>query len=89
MNWLISANPSIYDHTSSFEHYNFIDWRQGNTKYNIGDVVYIYSTTPIKKIRYKCKIEKINLSASETRDDREYWKDEAEYKNLFKGITCG
>lgn len=45
--WIISANAEMYDHSSSFEHYNFIDWRQGATKFEINDIVYIYATRPI------------------------------------------
>gem|GEM_PF-3537111 len=25
MNWIISANSNVYDHSSSFEHYRFIE----------------------------------------------------------------
>jgi 5-methylcytosine-specific restriction enzyme A len=28
MNWMISADSKMYDHSSSFEHYGLIDWRQ-------------------------------------------------------------
>ena len=42
MNWIISANSKMYDHSSSFEYYGSIDWRQGNTKFEVGDTVYIY-----------------------------------------------
>ena len=41
--WMISANAEMYDHSSSFEHFNFIDWRQGNAKFEINDIVYIYT----------------------------------------------
>ncbi len=39
MNWIISANSKVYDHTSSFEHYGSIDWRQGPYKFNTGDSI--------------------------------------------------
>ena len=53
MNWLISANASMYDHSSSFEHFGYIDWRQGNGKFAVNDTVYIYCTRPLKKIQYE------------------------------------
>ena len=56
--WLISANPKMYDHSTSFEHFKYVDWRQGNTKYSIGDIVFIYSTLPLQKIMYKCSVTK-------------------------------
>ena len=85
MDWIISANASLYDHSSSFEHYGFIDWRQGNTNYQIGDLVYIYCTRPIQKIRYKCRIDAINLDFKMIRDDKEYWFNESEYLKSLDG----
>lgn len=85
MHWLMSANSNIYDHASSFEHYGFIDWRQGKNKFFVGDTVYIYCTSPAKKIRYKCQVERLNLDFEDIRDDREYWTDETEYKKSIDG----
>jgi 5-methylcytosine-specific restriction protein A len=85
MNWLISANSRIYDHASSFEHHNFIDWRQGQTHYEVGDTVYIYCTTPIQSIRYQCRVSKTGMPFDEIRDDREYWKEESEYLKALQG----
>lgn len=85
MNWIISANPNMYDHSSSFEHYGFIDWRQGNAKFEIGDTVYIYSTRPLKMLQYKCIVEKINLDSIQIRDDKEYWLDKEEYYKSIDG----
>lgn len=51
-NWIISANSQMYDHTSSFEHFSFIDWRQGHANFEIGDIVFIYSTRPISMVQY-------------------------------------
>ena len=85
MNWLISANSKIYDFSSSFEHFGFIDWKQGKSKYTIGDIVYIYCTRPIKKIRYKCLIEKIDLDFKNIRDDREYWINIEDYYKSLNG----
>lgn len=83
--WIISANAEMYDHTSSFEHYGFIDWRQGLTRYEIGDIVFIYCTRPTSAIQYKCQIEKINLKQSEIRDDKEYWINLDEYEKSLYG----
>lgn len=83
--WIISANGEMYDHSSSFEHFGFIDWRQGKTKYEINDKVYIYCTNPISSIRYKCIVEKKDLDFSEIRDDKEYWKNIEEYEKSLEG----
>ncbi|AOZ99156.1 HNH endonuclease [Flavobacterium commune] len=83
--WIISANAEMYDHTSSFEHFGYIDWRQGLTKFEIGDIIYIYSTRPTSAIQYKCIIEKINLSKHNIRDDKNYWKNFEEYQKSING----
>jgi 5-methylcytosine-specific restriction enzyme A len=85
MNWIISANSNIYDHSSSFEHFGFIDWRQGKNKFEIRDSVYIYCTRPLKMIQYKCRVEKTDLDSTEIRDDKEYWKDIDEYLKSIDG----
>lgn len=85
MNWLISANSKMYDHASSFAHHGSVDWRQGNINYAVGDTVYIYCTSPIQRIRYKCKVTNINMDFSKIRDDKEYWLDDSEYEKSLSG----
>lgn len=85
MDWLISANSSMFDHSTVFEHFGFIDWKQGNGKYQVNDIIYVYSTYPVKKILYKCRVEKINLTSSEIKSNEEYWKDKEEYKKALEG----
>ena len=86
LNWLISANGGMYDYSSSFAHFGSIDWRQGKTKYSVGDIVYIYSTTPIQKIRFKCRVTQLNKKSSDIRDDKEYWLNQDEYEKSLGGM---
>lgn len=85
MIWLISANSNIYDHSRSFSDSEYIDWKQGKTQYQIGDLVYIYVTRPEKKIRYKCVVEKINLNSIQIRNDKEYWVNQSDYEKSLSG----
>lgn len=80
MNWLISANENVFDVASAFAHCDSIDWRQGKTKYKVGDVVYIYSTLPVQRIRYKCRVTAVDKKSSECRDDNDFWIDKEEYE---------
>jgi 5-methylcytosine-specific restriction protein A len=80
MNWLIPANVTLYNLRSYFADYDSIDWGQGNAKYAVGDIVYIYCTKPLQKIKYKCKVTKLNLKSSEIIDDKEYWLNQEEYE---------
>ncbi|MGR5411063.1 HNH endonuclease [Vibrio sp. PNB22_8_1] len=85
MIWLISANSNIYDHSRSFFDYGFVDWKQGITKYQVGDIVYIYATRPEKKIKYKCLVEKVNLDSTQIRNDKDYWINPSEYVDSLDG----
>ena len=74
MYWLISADSKIYDYFKAFNDLDWIDWKMNNTKYNVGDIVYIYSTRPYKKIMFKCEILKINIPYNDMMQDLKYWK---------------
>ena len=69
MKWLISANHNKYDHESAFRKWQFIDWKQGNYSYEVGDIIYIYATAPYKTIRYKTIVMEINKTSEEIVDD--------------------
>lgn len=86
MDWLISANPSVYDHSRSFSEHGFIDWKQGKNKFQVGDVVYIYVSKPDMHLRFKCKVEAINLTSKNIRDDREYWVNPLKYDASCDGL---
>jgi 5-methylcytosine-specific restriction protein A len=83
-NWMASANGKIYDHASSFQKRGFIDWRQYRN-YSIGDYVYIYCTNPIKRVMYKTVVVRESMVKEQIVDDREFWKDDSEYK---KGLSA-
>ncbi|GAB3938695.1 HNH endonuclease [Mucilaginibacter myungsuensis] len=83
-NWIISANPEMYDHSSSFEHHSYIDWRQ-KANFKPDDVVFIYTTRPISSIQYKCIVTKIDLAYPNLRDDKEYWRNLDEYYKSING----
>ena len=85
MNWLIAANSRIYDHEKSFNDFSFIDWHQVSPKIGEGDFVYIYCARPLKKIKYKCIVERINLSKKNIRNDYEYWIDTTQYEKSLDG----
>ena len=71
--WIVPANSSLYDHMGAFNKYGYIDWTQ-NVKYKVGDIVYLYSTAPDKKIKYLTQVEKINIENDEKTDDTEFNK---------------
>lgn len=85
MDWIISANGKKYDHANAFKKWGFIDWHQAHRHYEIGDIIYIYCTNPIKKVMYKTKVEKINLTYDKIVDDFEFWYDKTKYQESKSG----
>ena len=82
--WLRSANNKLYNHEQAFKENEFIDWNQGHNKYEIGDTVFIYATTPFQRIMYETRIEKLNLKVEETIDDKKYFTKKGKNKEVNK-----
>lgn len=78
MEWLMSANSNLYDHEAAFEKYGYIDWRK-SVNFEEGDIIYLYVTAPIKRIRYKCIVSKTGLNFNEKTDDKELWTKQDDY----------
>lgn len=58
--WLIPANPKYYDIETHFKIGQRTIWKQ-STKISVGDTVYMYVTSPVKAVRYKCRVIKNNI----------------------------
>ena len=80
--WLISANGSTYDHAGAFNKWGYVDWKQ-SANYAVGDTIYIYATSPDKRLRFKTVVEKIGMSFEESEDDTEFWKVDKPVNNKY------
>ncbi len=63
--WLYSANVKFYDVFSAFKEEDVV-WPI-NTKVEVGDTVYIYLSSPHKKIGFITTVKRINLPNDEIR----------------------
>ena len=71
--WIISANPSTYNHQSSFAKFGAIEWHQ-SANFSVGDIAYIYTGRPFQKITNVVRVTKINIPLEEREiDDNEFW----------------
>lgn len=66
--WIIPCNIKDYDVRGAFQKLRYIDWKQSNKSIEIGDEVFIYITSPVKAIQYKCKVNKVNLEYTQIND---------------------
>ncbi len=64
--WLIPCNPRNYDVISAFKEFDEIDWRNpSNNRIKIGDIVYIYVSDALKKIKFKTQVIKVEYGENE------------------------
>lgn len=85
-NWIISCNPDYYDVINAFNEFNTLNWKQ-STNIKVGDVVYIYVSSPYKAIKYKTEVSAVNLSEYKTYDsdfviDGSHYEDHGRYMEL-------
>lgn len=83
MEWIISANPKVYDVVRAFSKLDFIDWRQ-SSKHEIGDIIYIYCSGSLRKIMFKCQVVDINIPWEQIIEDIEFWLNKEEYDKSKK-----
>lgn len=81
MNWIISANPKIYDLDSYLVTSQIVDWHQGRNKFQNGDLIYIYATRPEMRIKYFGKILECNIPKAKAINDEEFWQDKRAFEN--------
>ena len=73
MMWIFPSNNKIYNTNLAFEENTYIDWHYTNENFNIGDIVFIYISTPIKKITHMTKVVFVDVPEENLIDDRRYW----------------
>lgn len=69
--WIIPFNPNYFRLADCLREQGYVEWTQ-RYKYQIGDIVFIYSSKPDSKLLYKMEVTATNLSANECADDRKY-----------------
>lgn len=79
--WLIPSNNNFFKLDDLLENREVISWRQVQ-KFEVGDVIYIYSSKPFSCIKYQMDVVGANLSFSNYIDDEEYWVDKDYYHTV-------
>ena len=78
--WIIPCNLKYYDVKGAISKFKAIDWKKSAKNICVGDIVYIYVGKPISAIKYKCRVNKTNLSKVEI-DDSEFVINGENYEN--------
>ena len=67
--WMVPGNPEHFDIIGAFTELGKIDWRQ-TINAQVGDIVYVYVSGPIKEIRFKCRVNETDIEDVEIEDDK-------------------
>lgn len=71
--WLVSWNERTFRLHDYLKVYDIIDWQnKQNNKFNIDDIVYLYSSRPESRISYEMKIIAIDIPVELAIDDSMY-----------------
>lgn len=77
--WLVPANPNDYDVEGAFSYYDTIDWKR-SFNYENGDILFIYVSGNIRKVRFKVEVIEGIVKDKEITYDKKFWLDEEKYK---------
>lgn len=74
--WIIPGNLKIFRITDYFSNNDIVDWKQSHYKFSVGDIVFLYVSSPISSIRYMLEVIKTDIPFEESIKDGEYWTSE-------------
>lgn len=85
--YIFPCNLKLYNCELSFlENKHMVDWHNRLTKIKKDDIVLIYYSKPISKIKLICKVINSNVNNLELRKDDKYWKKSVSKKEHKKYI---
>lgn len=71
--WIIPGSNDVFRVDDYFETNDVVDWKQSHYLFEVGDIVYIYVSAPISRIKYMLRVEKTDIPYEDTMVDTEYW----------------
>lgn len=75
--WLAMANPKRCNHTKSLHEQGFISWKQNRTRFELGDIVFLYINGAV---RFKTVVE----AKVDHREDSHYWIEKAPQQPTYR-----
>ena len=78
--WIIASNSGKFDLVKFLsKHNNMVDWKQ-SVNVEVGDIVYVYCTKPLMRIKYKMEVVSTDISFSNSIKDLNCWTDKTEFE---------
>lgn len=69
--WIFISSTKRFRMNDFLSDYGFVEFEQKNNV-QVNDIVYLYTTAPVKRIEYKMIVEKINIPPAKQFDDSAY-----------------
>lgn len=66
--WILPWNKDVYNLPQCLIDFGFVEWRQQN-KLTVGDVVFLYCSSPVRQIMYMMRVSKIDIPYSDSIND--------------------
>lgn len=73
--WILPTNPKTYRTDEAFRNLGAVEWFQSRSIKNIqiGDIAYLYISTPVQELHWKCQVTDVNRAVSII-DDTAYYQ---------------
>lgn len=82
--WIVPNDGALFKTEKALAMNNgLLDWRAGNRKYVVGDIVFLYKSKPESCIRHMLKVVKTGIEGNEALDQKSCWTD---YQNHLRRI---
>lgn len=78
--WIVPSNNKFFRLQDLLKERNIVFWRQMN-RFEVGDVVYIYSSSPESRLMFQMKVLRVNIPSSDCDTQKEYWANEKDYND--------
>lgn len=76
--WLVISNNKYFRLDDYLEERTSVNWRQTNN-FEVGDKVFVYTTSPKSCINYEMDVAEVELSAEQYTDEATYWVNPQDY----------
>ena len=70
--WIVPYNIKNYQLDELFKQHDIIVWREGCTFADVGDIVYMYCFSPIKRLTYVMKVIAVGKDVTDFNDGTQY-----------------
>ncbi len=81
--WIVPNDGKLFNTEKALvKNGGFIDWRAGNRKFAVGDIVFIYKSRPESCIRHMLRVVKKDIE--ESFDQKIFWSDYKDHLRRMK-----